>query len=49
MAMIVCMSRRIRVELHGEILKLRPEWQDKDDARGKVKVVMTGSASDPVD
>ena len=45
-AMIVCMSRRICVELYGEIGNLRPGWQDEDDARGEPKVVMTGSASE---
>jgi len=48
-AMIVCMSRRICVELYNEIVRLRPEWADDDDARGAIKVVMTGSASDPPD
>src|SRR6267378_1345761 len=48
-AMIVCMSRRICVDLHNEIVKLRPQWYDKDDAKGILKVVMTGSASDPND
>ena len=48
-AMIVCMSRRICVELYRELVKLRPAWQDEDDARGAIKVVMTGSASDPID
>ncbi|MBK9116697.1 MAG: type I restriction endonuclease subunit R [Betaproteobacteria bacterium] len=48
-AMIVCMSRRICVELHREIAKLRPEWADDADERGAMKVVMTGSASDPLD
>ncbi|MFN3741567.1 MAG: type I restriction endonuclease subunit R, partial [Anaerolineales bacterium] len=47
--MIVCMSRRIAVELYREIVKLRPEWEDPDDERGQIKVVMTGSASDPAD
>jgi type I restriction enzyme R subunit len=46
-AMIVCMSRRICVDLHNEIIKLRPEWYHKDDDKGFIKVVMTGSASDP--
>jgi len=45
--MIVCMSRRICVDLHNEIIKLRPTWHDKDDEKGIIKVVMTGSASDP--
>lgn len=45
-AMIVCMSRRICVDLHNEMVKLRPEWYDKDDKKGVLKVVMTGSAAD---
>ncbi|NMC76143.1 MAG: type I restriction endonuclease subunit R, partial [Candidatus Methanofastidiosa archaeon] len=48
-AMIVCMSRRICIDLYNEIVKLRPEWHDEDDAKGVIKIVMTGSASDPVD
>ena len=45
--MIVCMSRRICVELYERITKLRPEWHDPADTGGKLKVVMTGSAADP--
>ena len=45
-AMIVCMSRRICVDLYDEIIKLRPDWHDDDVNKGKIKVVMTGSASD---
>lgn len=45
-AMVVCMSRRICIELHDEIKKLRPQWYHKDDDKGLMKVVMTGSASD---
>ncbi|MCX7819351.1 MAG: type I restriction endonuclease subunit R [Kiritimatiellae bacterium] len=48
-AMIVCMSRRICVELYNEIIKLRPEWHGERDEEGILKVVMTGSASDPPD
>ena len=48
-AMVVCMSRRICVELYMELVRLRPEWEDQDDTKGEIKVVMTGSASDPVD
>jgi type I restriction enzyme, R subunit len=48
-AMIVCMSRRICVELHREIAKLRPQWASAEDERGALKVVMTGSAADPAD
>ncbi len=45
-AMIVTMSRRIAIELHYEIIKLRPSWYNRDDTKGTIKVVMTGSASD---
>jgi type I restriction enzyme, R subunit len=47
--MIVCMSRRICVELQNEIIKLKPHWYDVADDKGKIKVIMTGSASDPLD
>ena len=46
-AMAVCMSRRICVDLYNELVRLRPDWHDDDDAKGTIKVVMTGSASDP--
>ena len=46
-AMVVCMSRRICVDLYRELVRLRPDWHDEDDAKGAIKVVMTGSASDP--
>ena len=48
-AMIVCMSRRICVDLYRELTRRRPEWHHEDDAGGEIKVVMTGSASDPPD
>ncbi len=48
-AMFVCMSRRICVSLHNEIIKLRPHWYDAADDKGSFKVIMTGSASDPLD
>ncbi|CAG1010380.1 Type-1 restriction enzyme R protein [Phycisphaerales bacterium] len=48
-AMIVCMSRRICVELYRELVALRPQWHDAADDKGALKVVMTGSASDPLD
>lgn len=47
-AMIVCMSRRICVELYNEIVKIRPDWHSDDDTEGAIKVVMTGSSSDPL-
>jgi len=48
-AMVVCMSRRICVALYEAIVALRPEWASDDDGSGALKVVMTGSASDPVE
>jgi type I restriction enzyme R subunit len=53
-AMVVCMSRRICVELNNAILKLRPSWAsaNNDDLESErkqscvVKIVMTGSAED---
>ncbi|MGH7048642.1 MAG: type I restriction endonuclease subunit R [Stellaceae bacterium] len=48
-AMIVCMSRRICVDLHRELVALRPDWHHPDDDKGALKVVMTGSASDPAE
>jgi type I restriction enzyme, R subunit len=46
-AMVVCMSRRICVDLYNALVKLRPEWHNEDDAGGALKLVMTGSATDP--
>ncbi len=46
-AMVVCMSRRICVDLYEELVRLRPEWHGGNDGEGAIKVVMTGSASDP--
>ena len=48
-AMIVCMSRRICMNLYRELTRLRPDWHDEDDDKGRIKVVMTGAASDPPD
>lgn len=47
--MVVCMSRRIAIELYKEIVALRPDWHSDDLMGGKVKVVMTGASSDPVE
>ncbi|PRZ46870.1 type I restriction endonuclease subunit R [Tritonibacter scottomollicae] len=47
--MIVCMSRAICVDLYDRITALRPGWHSDDDKEGAVKIVMTGSASDPLD
>jgi len=46
--LIICMSRRICVELHDAIVNIRPQWRDASDEKGFIKVVMTGSATDPV-
>ena len=48
-AMIVCMSRRICIDLYRELVRLRPHWQGEEDASGCLKVVMTGAATDPPD
>ena len=48
-AMVVCMSRRICIDLYRELVRLCPGWHNDDDDKGSVKVVMTGSASDPLD
>jgi len=45
--MVVCMSRRICVDLFREIAALRPAWHHDDDDKGQMKVIMTGDASDP--
>ena len=45
-AMIVCMSRRICMDLHDAIVKLRPDWVHEEDDKGEIKVVMTGNASE---
>ena len=46
-AMIVCMSRRICIDLYRELIRSCPDWDREDDSDGRIKVVMTGSASDP--
>lgn len=48
--MIVCMSRKICVDLYNEIISLRPEWHDEDKKKGKIKVIMTSDiAKDPIE
>lgn len=47
--MIVAMSRRIAIELYKQIVALCPDWHSDDLMSGKIKVVMTGSSSDPAD
>ena len=48
-AMVVCMSRRICIDLYRELIRLRPNWHHEEDDKGRIKVVMTGGASDPPD
>ena len=54
-AMVVCMSRRICIDLYHELARLRPDWADgeneesKENGKSRMKVVMTGSASDPLE
>lgn len=45
-AMIVAMSRRIAVDLYEQIIALRPDWHDADQAKGAIKIVMTASSAD---
>jgi type I restriction enzyme R subunit len=47
-AMIVCMSRRIAVEMYEEIIKLKPEWHNENLNEGNIKVVMTSASTDPL-
>lgn len=47
--MIVTMSRRIAVDLYNAITALKPEWVGESDKEGFLKVIMTGSATDPVE
>ena len=47
--MVVCMSRRICIDLYRKLVRLRPDWHSEDDMQGAIKVVMTGSASDPLE
>src|SRR5699024_6998596 len=46
-AMMVVMSRRIAVDLYEQIIKLRPDWHLEDDDKGSIRIVMTGSSSNP--
>ncbi|HEY9903825.1 MAG TPA: type I restriction endonuclease subunit R, partial [Candidatus Sericytochromatia bacterium] len=44
--MIVTLSRQVAANLYDAIIKLRPDWHSDDLNSGKIKVVMTASASD---
>lgn len=43
--MIVCMSRRICVDLYEKIVKLRPDWHSEDLDKGVIKIIMSGNVS----
>lgn len=45
-ALVVCMSRRICMDLYDAIIALRPSWHDDKDESGIIKVVMTGNAAE---
>lgn len=45
-AMIVTLSRQVAANLYDSIIRLRPDWHSDDLHSGKIKVVMTASASD---
>jgi type I restriction enzyme R subunit len=47
--MIVTLSRRIAVDLYNALILLRPNWYGDRDEEGYLKVIMTGSATDPVE
>jgi type I restriction enzyme R subunit len=42
-AMVVCMSRRICVEMYNALVRLHPEWDSDDDTTGAIKVIMSGT------
>jgi type I restriction enzyme R subunit len=44
--MIVTLSRQVAANLYDAIIKIRPDWHSDDLNSGKIKVVMTASASD---
>jgi len=46
-AMIVAPTREAAVALYDKIVELQPDWHSEDDSKGAIKLVMSGSASDP--
>ena len=44
--MIVCLSRKIAVELYDAIVRIYPHWHSDELTQGKIKVVMTADSSD---
>ncbi len=47
--MIVAMSRKVAINLYKEIIDIRKDWHSDDLMKGKIKLVMTSSSSDPVE
>ncbi len=45
--MVVTMSRRIAVDLYNKIVAINPDWHSDDLYKWSIKIIMTGSASDP--
>ena len=45
-AIIATMSRRVAVDLYKQIIKLRPQWQDDNILKGKIKVLMAPSTEE---
>ncbi len=37
-AMVVCMSRRICIDLYRALVRLRPDWEHTDEDTGQIKV-----------
>ena len=48
-AIIVSTSRRIAVAMYEDIIAMRPEWHEDEVSKGSLKVIMTSSASDPLE
>lgn len=48
-SMVVALTRPVAVALYQEIVFLRPEWHDDADDKGAIKLIMTGTAADPVE
>lgn len=45
--LVVCATREICANLYEQIVALRPEWHDRADAKGRIKVVYTGDPTEP--
>lgn len=48
-SMIVVASRSNAIDLYEKIVTLRPDWHSEENSAGKIKIVMTGSSSDPTE